>query len=247
MRRLTVSEYINTVQKITGVDISESARNILPPDIRTDGFSNTAYNLSVDLKHIAAYDQLTQLIVDQMDILAFVKQYSSKLDLTDTKMRSFIMKMGRDFLRGELNEIEVSTFQKITTAVNSSGGTTEEAVALVFKAMLLSPRFIYHIEYQRGDGQYWPVSEFELANRISYAIWWSAPDQKLLDLAENGALFNPKVMNQQIDRMLQSPKAIRRSLEFVDDWLNLDRLSNIRPKLNEVAPMATSFSFGYAS
>ena len=229
MRRLTVSEYINTVQMITGVDISESARNILPPDIRTDGFSNTAYNLSVDLKHIAAYDQLTQLIVDQMDILAFVKQYSSKLDLTDTKMRSFIMKMGRDFLRGELNEIEVSTFQKITTAVNSSGGTTEEAVALVFKAMLLSPRFIYHIEYQRGDGQYWPVSEFELANRISYAIWGSAPDQKLLDLAENGALFDPKIMNQEIDRMLQSPKAIRRSLEFVDDWLNLDRLSNIRP------------------
>ena len=231
VRRLTVSEYINTVQMITGVDISESARNILPPDIRTDGFSNTAYNLSVDLKHIAAYDQLAQIIVDQMDILAFVKQYSSKLDLTGTKMRSFIMKMGRDFLRGELNEIEVSTFQKITTAVNSSGGTTEEAVALVLKAMLLSPRFIYHIEYQRGDGQYWSVSEFELANRISYAIWGSAPDQKLLDLAENGALFNPKVMNQQIDRMLQSPKAIRRSLEFVDDWLNLDRLSNIRPDI----------------
>ena len=53
----------------------------------------------------------------------------------------------------------------------------------------------------------------------------------LLDLAENGVLFNPKVMNQQIDRMLQSPKAIRRSLEFVDDWLNLDRLSNIRPDI----------------
>ena len=38
-------------------------------------------------------------------------------------------------------------------------------------------------------------------------------------------------MNQQIDRMLQSPKAIRRSPEFVDDWLNLDRLSNIRPDI----------------
>ena len=52
LQRLTISEYIGTVEQTIGVDIAEQATMLLPPDIRADGFSNTAYNLNVDLKHI---------------------------------------------------------------------------------------------------------------------------------------------------------------------------------------------------
>ena len=60
VQRLTVPEYVETVRSAVGVDIAKEAREILPPDMRADGFSNTAYNLSIDLKHVEAYSQLAE-------------------------------------------------------------------------------------------------------------------------------------------------------------------------------------------
>ena len=61
-RRLTVDEYISTVKLTFGVDISQEAKKQLPPDLRADGFSNTSYNLNVDLAHIQAYIEIVGCI-----------------------------------------------------------------------------------------------------------------------------------------------------------------------------------------
>ena len=58
VRRLTIPEYVATVKAVTGVEIEAEARRLLPPDIRADGFSNTAYNLKVDFKHVEAFAKL---------------------------------------------------------------------------------------------------------------------------------------------------------------------------------------------
>ena len=229
VRRLTFSEYIRSVKSVVGVDIEKEARELLPSDIRADGFSNTAYNLKVDLKHIEAYATLAGLIVKKMDVQSFVDRYDKRLNTTDNSMRGFISNMGRDFLRGDLNSSEVAAFRGITTTVTSTGGTLEEGVGLMLEAMLQSPRFIYRVENQRGDGDFWPVSEYELATRMSFIIWGAAPDETLLELAESGHLFSPEVMNGQIDRMLADPRAVKRSIEFANEWLNLDRLANMSP------------------
>ena len=141
VRRLTRPEYIETVRTVTGVDIAQKARELLPEDVRADGFSNTAYNLTVDLKHIDAYSQLASMIVNQMDVMAFANQYADQIDMTDNVMRKLISEMGRDFLRSDLKDAEVSAFRGLTTKIASMGGTIEEALALVIEAMLLSPRF----------------------------------------------------------------------------------------------------------
>ncbi len=230
VRRLTVSEYIESVRTVTGVDIAKEAREILPPDIRADGFSNTAYNLSVDLKHVESYAKLARIIVSRMDVFEFAKRYSKKkLDLTDNTMRKFIATMGRHFLRGDLDEAEIAAFRGITTTIASTGGTMEECLTTMIEAMLLSPRFTYRVENQRGDGEVWPVSEFELATRMSYIILGSAPDRELMALAESGELFASEVMEAQIARMLEDPRAVKRSIEFANEWLNLDRLANMSP------------------
>ena len=141
VRRLTRPEYIETVRTVTGVDIAQKAGELLPEDVRADGFSNTAYNLTVDLKHIDAYSQLACMIVNQMDVMAFAYQYADQIDMTDNVMRKLISEMSRDFLRNDLKDAEVSAFRGLTTKVASMGGTIEEALALVIEAMLLSPRF----------------------------------------------------------------------------------------------------------
>ena len=79
LRRLTVPEYVETVRAAVGVDIEQDARRILPPDLRADGFSNTAYNLNVDLAHVEAYGKLAALIVSKTDVKAFASQFSHHL------------------------------------------------------------------------------------------------------------------------------------------------------------------------
>ena len=128
VRRLTVSEYIETVRSLTGVDIARETRETLPPDIRADGFSNTAYNLTVDLKHIEAYSRLAGIIVGKMNVRQFAKRFSRKRGFTDDVMRDLVAKMGKWLLRAPLEEHEVAAFRGISTTVAAAGGTFEEAL-----------------------------------------------------------------------------------------------------------------------
>lgn len=226
VQRLTVDEYIATVKAATAVDIEKEAREILPPDLRADGFSNTAYNLNVDLKHIGAYAKLAEVIVSKMDIDPFVKQFSNRRKFTDKDMADVISKMGKWILRGPIDDREIIAYRGITTTVASAGGDFDEAMGFVIEAMLQSPRFIYRVEGQRGGGSI-PANEFELASRMSYIIWGGPPDEKLLKLADNGTLSDQ--IAEQAIRMLNDDRAKRQALRFVTDWLNLNRLQNLRP------------------
>ena len=95
--------------------------------------------------------------------------------------------------------------------------------------MLQSPRFIYRIENQRGDGAAWPVGDYELASRLSYIIWGGPPDEELLRAAEAGEFYDQSGIESQVLRMLQDPRAVDRSIQFISEFLNLDRLENLRP------------------
>ncbi|MDP6444119.1 MAG: DUF1592 domain-containing protein [Pirellulaceae bacterium] len=230
LQRLTVVEYIETVRSAVGVDIAKEAREILPRDLRADGFSNTAYNLNVDLKHVEAYSQLAAIIVERMDMSEFASRFSKSRSLsTDATMRKFVAAMGKWLLRGPLDERETTNYSGIATTVASAGGDYDEAVGLIVEAMLQSPRFIYRVENQRGDGTPWPADPHELASRLSYIVWGAPPDAELLRAADSGALGEKQVVAAQVARMLQDPRAIDRSCEFVSEWLNLNRLENLQP------------------
>ncbi|MCH7989601.1 MAG: DUF1587 domain-containing protein, partial [Planctomycetes bacterium] len=143
LQRLTVPEYIETVRSAVGVDIAKEARETLPPDLRADGFSNTAYNLNVDLKHVEVYARLAETIVTRMDVMKFAAKFSKSRKLsTDDTMRQFVAKLGKWLLRGPLDDHEVTTYSGIATTVASAGGTYKEAVSYIIEAMLQSPRFI---------------------------------------------------------------------------------------------------------
>ena len=223
VQRLTVSEYVETVRSTVGVDIATEAREILPKDLRADGFSNTAYNLNVDLKHVNSYAQLAELIVSRMDVRSFVSQFSKRRKFTDKDMGEVIERVGEWVLRGPVSEREVIAYRGITTTVASAGGTFDEAMAYVLEAMLQSPRFIYRVEQQQ-DGD---VDAYELASRLSYIIWGGPPDKELLQAAGNG--LQSEEVEKQAERMLNDPRAIKQSLRFAADWLNLGRLENLRP------------------
>ncbi|MGB7326667.1 MAG: DUF1592 domain-containing protein [Rubripirellula sp.] len=230
LQRLTVPEYIATVQSAVGVDVEQEARKILPPDLRADGFSNTAYNLNIDLKHVEAYNKLAEIVVSRMDVLKFASRFSqSKLLSTDDTMRDHVAAMGKWLLRGPLDAQEINKYSGIATTVASAGGDFEEAISYIVEAMLQSPRFVYRIEHQQGDGSSRSLDDYEMASRLSYILWGAPPDEELLRAAEKGELNDPNQVAEQVERMLKDARTIARSEQFVSQWLNLSRLANLRP------------------
>ncbi len=229
LQRLTRAEYIETVKSAVGVDISKEALEILPPELRADGFSNTAYNLNVDLKHVEAYAQLAEIIVRRMDPVQFAAKFNKGRDLEDDHIRDLVAKMGKWLFRGPLSNEEIATYRGVASTVAHSGGDYKEAVGLILEAMLQSPRFLYRIENQRGDGEPFPVGPYELASRISYILWGGPPDEALLKAADNGEILRSDKTAEHVRRMLKDPRAKQRSLQFVSEWLNLGRLDNLNP------------------
>jgi mono/diheme cytochrome c family protein len=230
VRRLTVDEYIETVRSTTGVDIAERARELLPAELRADGFSNTAYNLNVDLKHIDAYAQLAEEVVRQLDVTTFAARFEGSRSVADDKkMKLLVEKMGRWLLRGPIDSAELYAFRGIMTTVASAGGNFDESLAYMLEAMLQSPRFIYRIEDQKVGADSWTVSDHELAARVSYLVWGGPPDETLARFADAGDLNSSETLRGQVNRILDDPRAVAHSLRFASDWLNLKRLDNLKP------------------
>ena len=224
VQRLTNWEFINTVWQTVGVDVSQDVAELLPKDLRADGFSNTAYNLNVDLKHIQSYAQLAERIVNRMNLEAFLKHFQVSREFTDKNMQDVISTIGKWILRGPVTEEELKTYSKISSTAGLLGGDFNLAIKYVLEAMLQSPRFVYRMESEHG-----PLNDFELATRMSYILWGGPPDQELLKAADAGELTDPDKARKHVDRLLSNQLAVQRSKQFLYDWLNLGRLDNLRP------------------
>ena len=73
-----------------------------------------------------------------------------------------------------------------------------------------------------------PLSDLEVASRLSFFLWSSIPDERLIDLAERGQLTRPQILEQQVRRMLADPRAASTLVDdFASQWLNLRRVSEV--------------------
>jgi hypothetical protein len=94
-------------------------------------------------------------------------------------------------------------------------GAIREAIVLV----LTSPKFSYRVDLVGARGGIQPLSNFDLASRLSYFLWSSMPDEELLRHAATGDLREPKVIKAQAQRMLQDPRSRALAVEFGGNWL----------------------------
>lgn len=99
-----------------------------------------------------------------------------------------------------------------------------ESIAQAFKSVLVSPHFLYRAEEEPPVRGTYPLSNFELATRLSYFLWSSMPDQELFSLAYLGKLQDTVVLEAQVRRMLADPKAKRFAESFATQWLGVSKL-----------------------
>jgi len=102
-----------------------------------------------------------------------------------------------------------------------SKASFEDAVTEVFALVLVSPRFLYLPESQ-ADTKNAPLTDHELAARVSYFLWGTMPDSELRQLADDGSLQNDAALQKQVKRMLSDARSWRFVENFAGQWLHLD-------------------------
>ena len=148
----------------------------------------------------------------------------------------FATKAYRRFLKDDEKAKLLSLFNSVYEKNDSlvSGERFEEGVAQTFKAILVSPNFLYRVEEEPERAGSYPVSNFELATRLSYFLWSSMPDQELFNLAYLGRLQDTLVLEAQARRMLSDPKAKRFAENFSTQWLGVTKLLDDQPLLDPI-------------
>ena len=108
----------------------------------------------------------------------------------------------------------------------------DAGIEMALRRVLMSPDFLFRRESDpdgAAPGQPYAISELELASRLSFFLWSSIPDGELLDLAERGELRRPRVLDQQVARMLVDPRARALVDNFGGQWLYLRNMELVSP------------------
>jgi len=119
------------------------------------------------------------------------------------------------------------------------GDPFEERMKLALKAALAGPDFLFKIEHRSQRPGIYPVGQHELATRLSYFLWSTMPDDELTGLAAQGRLQDPKVLTQQVNRMLEDPKSSTFASTFIGQWLGTQDVGG------RAAPMITELQAFY--
>lgn len=227
IRRLNGGEYDATVRDL--VLATKTYSSGFPPDEQgaTGGFSNNAASLVVGELLAEAYqrtaEELATAALASLDKLAPACNRTSMGDAACAK--SFIEGFGKRAFRRPLAADEVTRYQTVYTA-GAMGATFNDGISLVIEAMLQSPHFLYRVEIGEApaaNATYTPLTQYELATRLSYFLWRSTPDSMLLAAADAKQLATPEQMKTQIDRLLQDNRAHQMVLAFHREWLHLNR------------------------
>ncbi|MCA9151948.1 MAG: DUF1592 domain-containing protein, partial [Planctomycetales bacterium] len=99
----------------------------------------------------------------------------------------------------------------------------DAAVRDTLVSILMSPYFCYRWEPVPVGRQLVPVADVALANRLSYFLWSSMPDDTLLELARKGKLQSPETLSEQLQRMRIDPRVRGMVTEFAGNWLDFRR------------------------
>lgn len=223
-RRLTREEYVNSIEVVLGVAIDADDYD-LPRDERIpEGFRNSALDMLLSPGRVSAYDAIAAAAVARADMPGMLSRYSICTEMRDDCYDAFVNGVGLLLLRRPVTDGDRPVFSRLFVIAQEEGEAFEAGAALVVRAMLQSPGFLYRLEVQSGSnvGEGREVDSFELATRLSFLVWNAAPDEELLRLARDGDLRAS--VDTQIERLLGHPRARRAFRQYIEQWLYLDAL-----------------------
>ena len=267
MRRLSHTEYQYSVFSLVGVSYNAPAK--FPADGSGGaGFDNYAGTLFLTPLKMERYYEAAEEIVDEAhaneglwrnlvpesyskswwdkftdwvaSIFTDVDPSEGAIAAANDVIGPFATRAYRRFLAPEEKEKLLGLFRKVYEGTEAEN-RYDVAIKETLKAVLVSPNFLYRYEEELPvpiDHPY-PISNFELASRLSYFLWSTLPDEELFQAAYHNDLQDSAVLTGQVRRMLSDPKAKHFSESFVTQWFGISRLKEVNPVDPERFPEMT--------
>jgi len=146
--------------------------------------------------------------------------------------RRVVTDFARRAFRRPVTARELAPYLKLVDQAQKEEGSFAEGLAVGLQAILVSPDFLFrmerdHLNTGSNGAAHYPLSQHELATRLSYFLWSSMPDAPLRHAAEMGTLRNPAVLAAQVRRMLRDPRSKALAENFGGQWLQFRALESV--------------------
>ncbi len=202
------------------------------------------------LTQVDAYNQLMEYATQDSDPRPFEplrkpineRAVAFKKRLVDTQpqhLDALLEFAGRAYRR-PLAQKEKDELSALYQKLRKQELSHDDAFRLTLARVLIAPAFLYRLETPGPGATAVPVTDWELANRLSYFLWSSAPDAKLTEVAAAGKLREPGVLAEQMKRMLQDPRVRRLATEFGCQWLHIRGFDELNEKSETHFPTFTA-------
>lgn len=198
------------------------------------------------LRLVDAYEQLAQYVTQGGDptemeplrepILQAAARFRDDLAKAEPRHVEAVIEFAEKAWRRPLTEDEAERLRQLYRTLRSEELDHEAAIRLTLARVLTAPAFLYKPEQPGPDKSAVAVNPYELASRLSYFLWSTAPDAELLDHAASGRIVDPDILAAQARRMIADLRIRRLAVEFGAQWLHTRDFDQLDEKSEQVFP-----------
>ena len=231
IRRLTKTEYRNTLHDLFGVD--PKIADGLPDEVSGEGYLNSLSPLQLEQYLSIADEVLDQVLAPddspptQLQRRLFGEPPASTDD-PRAAAREVAQSLAKRAYRRPPSDAELNVLVDVFDLGQQNELSYPAALRLMLKAMLVSPQFLFITPAEEFDteDEIVPLDDYQLASRLSYLLWATMPDDELMTLADSGKLHEPTILKTQVKRMLEDPRSRALFDGFGAQWLGIGDLDS---------------------
>ncbi|WP_437818872.1 DUF1592 domain-containing protein [Sorangium sp. So ce1078] len=229
LRRMTRFEYNNTIRDLLGDDSAPADAFVVEEEAL--GFNNQAAALGVTALLAEQLMKASEAIAARaaQDLERLLEGCDPAVQGAEVCADELIARFGKRAFRRPLTPLESERFARLFAWGNDEHGFAT-GVELVIQAMLQSPHFLYRVELGMpdpvGDGVV-PLSDHEIASRLSYLLLGSMPDDALFAAADAGELRTAEQVAAHARRLIEDPRARAAVANFHAQWLQLSNIDTL--------------------
>ena len=229
IRRLTKTEYANSLRDLYGVE--SSIADSLPDEVVGEGFLNSISSLQSELFLGIANKVVDQVVAPEGKApTAAQKRLFGEAPPEDADLRKAARRiassLSRDAYRRPPTDAELDVLVDVYDLGRKNDLNHPAALGLMLKAVLVSPQFLFITPAGEPETKepIVPLDDFQLASRLSFLLWSAPPDTELAALADKGELHQPAVLRAQVERLLKDARSRALFDGFGAQWLRVNAL-----------------------
>jgi len=239
LRRLNRTEYNNTVRDLLGTALRPADK--FPGDDVDHGFDTIGAAVHTSPVHLELMESAASALVDELLARPANDEQRARILLCDDPGNDCLARVLEGFMRRAYRrppvKAEVTDLLALADEVRTQTSQPDDGRRAALTAVLVSPHFLFRVEHDADldDTEARPISNHELAARLSYFLWATMPDDELLEAADDDRLSDTDELRRQVERMLSDGKAVALAENFAGQWLYTRSIEEFAP-LSSVFP-----------